>query len=81
MLRLISDALVAGDTVKLSTFGAFSVRDKGERMGRNPKTLEEVCIAPRRVLAFRPSHVLKARVDRGHAVTALGEVRTSEPAE
>lgn len=63
VLSLISDALVAGDTVKLSTFGAFSVREKGERVGRNPRTGEEVAIAPRRVLVFKPSHVLKERVD------------------
>ncbi len=62
-LDLISDALERGETVKLSAFGAFSVRDKGGRVGRNPKTGEEVRIEPRRVLVFKPSQVLKERVD------------------
>jgi len=66
VLGHISDALVAGDTVKISSFGTFSVRDKGARMGRNPKTGEEVPIAPRRVLVFRPSHIMKDRVNRGN---------------
>jgi integration host factor subunit alpha len=65
VLQHISDALVEGETVKISSFGTFSVRDKGSRMGRNPKTGEEVPITPRRVLSFRPSHLLKERVGRG----------------
>jgi integration host factor subunit alpha len=63
VLRHVSDALVAGETVKISSFGAFSVRDKGRRIGRNPKTGEEVPIEPRRVLVFRPSHILKDRMN------------------
>jgi len=63
VLQEISDCLAAGDTVKLSSFGSFSVRQKGGRMGRNPKTGEEVPIKPRRVLVFRPSHVLKERIN------------------
>ena len=63
VLQEISDCLSAGDTVKLSSFGSFSVRQKGGRMGRNPKTGEEVPIKPRRVLVFRPSHVLKERIN------------------
>lgn len=59
VLRHISDALVAGESVKLSSFGAFSVREKGERMGRNPKTGEDAAITPRRVLSFRASNVMK----------------------
>ncbi|MCZ6605629.1 MAG: integration host factor subunit alpha [Alphaproteobacteria bacterium] len=58
-------ALVDGDVVKLSSFGSFSVRAKGARMGRNPKTGEEVPILPRKVLVFRPSHVLKKRINDG----------------
>ena len=58
-------ALVAGDSVKLSSFGSFSVRQKGARIGRNPKTGEEVPIQPRKVLVFRPSHVLKKRINDG----------------
>ena len=62
----VSDALVAGEQVKISSFGTFSVRDKGARIGRNPKTGEEVPIAPRRVLTFRPSHLMKDRVAAGN---------------
>lgn len=58
------DALVDGEMVKISSFGSFSVRQKGERIGRNPKTGEEVPILPRRVLVFRPSHVLKNRINQ-----------------
>jgi integration host factor subunit alpha len=57
-------ALVRGEMVKISSFGSFSVRQKGERIGRNPKTGEEVPILPRRVLVFRPSHVLKNRINQ-----------------
>lgn len=60
----IGDSLVRGDAVKVSSFGSFYVREKGERMGRNPKTGEEVPILPRKVLVFRPSHVLKDRINR-----------------
>lgn len=59
VLDLVSDALVDGQSVKLSSFGTFMVRAKRERMGRNPKTGEEVPITPRRVLVFRPSQVMK----------------------
>ncbi len=63
VLQEISDALIRGETVKISSFGSFSVRQKGPRVGRNPKTGEEVPILPRKVLVFRASHVLKSRVD------------------
>ena len=66
VLAHISDALVDGQSVKISSFGTFSVRSKNERIGRNPKTGEEVPIAPRRVLTFRPSHLMKERVDAGN---------------
>ena len=59
MLDLMSDHLVDGQTVKLSSFGTFMVRSKNGRVGRNPKTGEEVPITPRRVLVFRPSQVMK----------------------
>jgi len=68
VLAEMSDALVRGEMVKLSSFGSFQVRNKGQRMGRNPKTGEEVPILPRRVLVFRPSHVLKKRINDGASV-------------
>jgi integration host factor subunit alpha len=63
LLDQIATTLEAGETVKISGFGTFSVRQKGRRVGRNPKTGQEVPILPRRVLVFRPSHVLKAQVN------------------
>ncbi|QNT68095.1 integration host factor subunit alpha [Defluviicoccus vanus] len=65
VLAEITEALTRGETVKLSSFGSFSIRQKGRRIGRNPKTGEEVPILPRRVLVFRPSQVLKSRINRG----------------
>jgi integration host factor subunit alpha len=59
VLDLVSDALTEGNSVKLSSFGTFMVRSKRARIGRNPKTGEEVPITPRRVLVFRPSQVMK----------------------
>jgi integration host factor subunit alpha len=63
VLEQISDALSQGDSVKISSFGSFIVRQKSQRIGRNPKTGEEVPIRPRRVLVFRASHVLKDLVN------------------
>ena len=65
VLDEIMDTLVSGEHVKLSSFGSFSVREKGERIGRNPKTGIEVPISPRKVLVFRASHVLKDRINKG----------------
>ena len=65
-LAIIGDALVAGENVKLSSFGSFQVRSKNERIGRNPKTGEEVPILPRRVMTFKASNVLKNRILRTH---------------
>lgn len=59
----VSDALLRGEQVKLAGFGTFSLRDKKERMGRNPKTGKAVPITPRRVLVFKPSQILRERVD------------------
>ena len=59
MLDMMAENLVQGETVKLSSFGTFMVRAKNGRVGRNPKTGEEVPITPRRVLVFRPSQVMK----------------------
>ncbi len=63
ILSEISGSLVSGQNVKISSFGSFLVRDKGRRIGRNPKTGEEVPIEPRRVLSFRASQVLKDRIN------------------
>ncbi len=63
ILEEIAHSLVMNGTVKISSFGTFAVREKGERVGRNPKTGEEVPILPRRVLVFRASQVLKNRIN------------------
>ena len=75
VLDTIADRVVAGESVKLSSFGSFVVRHKNERIGRNPKTGEEVPITPRRVMVFKPSHVLKAAVLKGN-----GAARETEKA-
>ena len=63
VLTEMSDTIAQGETVKLSSFGSFVVRSKGERIGRNPKTGVEVPITPRRVMVFKPSNILKARIN------------------
>ena len=63
VLNEMSEALTRGETVKISSFGSFAVRKKGKRIGRNPKTGQEVPINPRRVLVFRASHVLKDQIN------------------
>lgn len=63
VLAEMTDHLALGETIKLSSFGSFVVRDKGERIGRNPKTGVEVPIMQRRVLVFKPSNVLKAHMN------------------
>ena len=65
VLREISDCLAKGETVKLSSFGSFVVRQKGQRVGRNPKTGVEVPIPPRRVMVFKPSNILKSKINGG----------------
>jgi integration host factor subunit alpha len=66
-------ALVRGESVKISSFGSFSIRSKGKRIGRNPKTGEEVPILPRRVLVFRASQLLKSKINDGLAKTAKAQ--------
>ena len=63
VLAEIADSLVKGENIKISSFGSFLVRQKGGRIGRNPKTGEEVPIEPRRVLSFRPSQVMKTNIN------------------
>lgn len=63
-LREIGDGLVRGEGVKLSSFGSFQLRHKRARRGRNPRTGEEVAIAARKALVFKPSRLLKARINQ-----------------
>jgi integration host factor subunit alpha len=63
MLKEITDCLERGETVKLSSFGSFVVRNKRQRIGRNPKTGKEVLISPRWVMLFKPSPILKQRIN------------------
>jgi integration host factor subunit alpha len=67
VLGEISSCLATGETVKLSSFGSFGIRQKGQRVGRNPKTGQEVPITPRRVLVFRASNIMKSRINSGLA--------------
>ncbi|HKZ96868.1 MAG TPA: integration host factor subunit alpha [Hyphomicrobiaceae bacterium] len=65
VLSEVSATLARGEHVKLSSFGSFGIRQKGQRIGRNPKTGKEVPITPRRVLVFRPSTIMKDRINSG----------------
>jgi integration host factor subunit alpha len=76
----ISHALERGEMVKISSFGSFAVRQKGQRIGRNPKTGQEVPISPRRVLVFRASHSLKDQINDGLAGGAGAEAPASAKA-
>jgi integration host factor subunit alpha len=67
VLGEITDTLERGETVKLSSFGSFSIRSKGQRVGRNPKTGQEVPITPRRVLVFRASNIMKTKINSSMA--------------
>jgi integration host factor subunit alpha len=73
VLEKMSAALEAGEAVKISAFGTFVVRQKGQRIGRNPKTGVEVPILPRKVLSFRPSQAMKARINGDTAAVADDE--------
>lgn len=77
VIGAISDALERGEMVKISSFGSFAVRQKGRRIGRNPKTGQEVPISPRRVLVFRASHALKDQIDSGHKQPGQTAAKTS----
>ena len=68
ILKFMSESLERGETLKLSSFGSFSVRKKNKRIGRNPKTGEEVLISPRKVIVFRPSQVLKRRINKNRTI-------------
>jgi len=74
VLKEVTIGLVDGEPVKVSNFGVFTVRQKAERIGRNPKTREEVMIKPRRVVVFKPSRNLKAGInDAGTAGGSLDD--------
>jgi len=73
VLKEITDCLEKGETVKLSSFGSFMVRKKGQRIGRNPKTGTEVPISPRRVMVFKPSAILKQRINGHHVAADVAE--------
>ena len=75
VLEHISSTLSSGEKVKISSFGSFNVRMKGERIGRNPKTGEEVTITPRRVVVFRPSHILKHHINSSLGEAAIKRTR------
>ncbi len=79
VLETISKAVENGENVKLSSFGTFVVRKKNGRVGRNPKTGQEVPIDPRRVLTFRPSQILRERINTGTATLAASVEKTSLP--
>ena len=75
VLSEVADSLTRGETVKISSFGSFSVRQKGQRIGRNPKTGVEVPILPRKVLVFRASNVLKSLINfRGGNIGSAPEI-------
>lgn len=78
VLNEISLALARGEGVKLSSFGSFGIRQKGQRVGRNPKTGQEVPITPRRVLIFRPSNIMKERINDGLSATDAKPAKAAE---
>jgi integration host factor subunit alpha len=80
VLKEISDSVARGETVKLSSFGTFTVRKKGERIGRNPKTGAEVPITPRRVVVFKASAIMKRRINGGRPGTKQSSREKSRPA-
>ena len=73
-LKEITDCIARGESVKLSSFGMFTVRKKGQRMGRNPRTGVDAPIAPRRVMVFKPSAILKQKVKGTRPVTSSVEI-------
>jgi len=77
----ISGALERGEIVKISSFGSFAIRQKGQRVGRNPKTGQEVPISPRRVLVFRASHTLKDQINQGLTDADGGEAPAASAAK
>ena len=81
VLKEISDSVARGETVKLSSFGTFTVRQKGERIGRNPKTGAEVPISPRRVAVFKASAIMKQQINDGHPGMKQSSSEKPRPAD
>jgi integration host factor subunit alpha len=81
VLKEISDGVARGETVKLASFGTFHVRQKGERMGRNPKTGIEVPISPRRVVVFKASAVMKKRINSDRPILSQSVREEFHPAD
>jgi integration host factor subunit alpha len=81
VLKEISDSVARGESVKLSSFGTFTVRKKGQRMGRNPKTGVDVLISPRRVVVFRASAIMKQRLNCDRLIPKKASRETSVSAD
>ena len=81
VLKEISDSVARGETVKLSSFGNFTVRQKGKRMGRNPKTGVEVPISPRRVVVFKASAIMKQQINGDRLIPKKAPKRKSVPVD
>jgi integration host factor subunit alpha len=81
VLKEIADSVARGETVKLSSFGTFQVRQKGERMGRNPKTGVDVPISPRRVIVFKASAVMKKRINSDRQIVKQTSNENSQTAD
>src|SRR5487761_2154252 len=79
VLKEISDSVARGETVKLSSFGTLTVRQKGERIGRNPKTGAEVPITPRRVVVFKASAIMKRQINGGRPSEKQSSREKSRP--
>jgi integration host factor subunit alpha len=69
VLKEITDSIARGETVKLSSFGTFTVRKKGQRLGRNPKTGVDAAISPRRVVVFKASAIMKQQINGKRSVS------------
>ncbi len=83
VFNLIKDTLTRGEKIKISGFGNFTIRDKAERIGRNPQTGEQITIPSKRVLTFKPSELLKDDVTEKykHRIDQAGQEDTSIPAK
>jgi integration host factor subunit alpha len=81
VLEEISDSVARGETVKLSSFGTFTVRQRGKRMGRNPKTGADVPISPRRVVVFKASAIMKRQINGDRSISKQSQRERSRPAD